>query len=720
MAALSGEPWRGLAKVVVRDAATGVNRRSYTVSVVDVVPDTASGNQATWEGAPGERLALRFEFDSSGTPTFDQADLVTVEMRLPGGSVIGSAWNPLISAGPISFRTLHFDSDPLNQSTSLSAARAGTLEIYLKVEDTTGPLTWSADSRGTFTAPAAHTVDWARGYFRSHIKNSFFKVSNIALAGAEPSTWGYPDPIHVRATLTDQLYEAATFTAQVRTTGGTVRRSKALSGVGPVLDFSFTLAASEVINNNFVSETDDVRLLISSAQFGTDEKYLWSPGGAADQAGDLTDTAILRYRSMGPSGIDVSKAFDNKFLAPATDFYTGGAGDVCWDFGTFTDPAPVTVGRVRLFFGTEVNFRPTLFSIQYSDQQDFQSNNQATVYTHPGTDPGAGWFEASFTPVSAIYWRVRGLSGKKVGEIQVWPDGTGIAYPHARIDNLTVSSPGRMVIDPRITFAQLLQIDDSTFGTPPLSKNVASGSRLTTELGFLAARARNSRGEGQNALAWTAKLWDTANLGGSEAAPQKTRSSVGSTQGGEAGWSDTFLGWDNSLPGGSWTHKQVITTANAVGLELTNTRNLTLLAVDPRVLLVLGAAASLEESAGHVMAGTSLEVRLSAFNALTGKRIILDSTPAPSVSFFRYEGGQLEYLDGAGIWQGFSLAVTANFHALTYNAATDTWGRTFPTEPSWGTSDVRLKCVAYVGGSPYTEHVYRELVGAYFPHHGYK
>lgn len=142
------------------------------------------------------------------------------------------------------------------------------------------------------------------------------------------------------------------------------------------------------------------------------------------------------------------------------------------------------------------------------------------------------------------------------------------------VSGANLTDDARVTIDPRLTFTQIMQDNNSTFQNPPTLLNTAT--RAVTDLGFLAARATNARAEGQNALTWTQKLWDNGTLVGSEAAPVATRADTSQTQSGQLGWSDGFMTWDEALPGGGWTHKAVLTTGDATGLELSNTRTLTL------------------------------------------------------------------------------------------------------------------------------------------------
>lgn len=200
---------------------------------------------------------------------------------------------------------------------------------------------------------------------------------------------------------------------------------------------------------------------------------------------------------------------------------------------------------------------------------------------------------------------------------------------------ITSTTPDTINVDPRITFSQLLQVNDNVFGTTPDTKNVVNGKRLSADLGFIAARSVSSRGEGVNGLVWTAKLWDSGNLVGSEASPVKTRTVTSTTQGTALGWSDAFIVWDNTLPAGGWTQKAIITTTNAIGLEVTNTRNLTLIASDPRIHLIISAGDTTSPGK-HWSPGESLTVGggvinnglKSVFDAGTMKFLLLRFNPS--------------------------------------------------------------------------------------------
>lgn len=277
--------------------------------------------------------------------------------------------------------------------------------------------------------------------------------------------------------------------------------------------------------------------------------------------------------------------------------------------------------------------------------------------------------------------------------------------------------------DPRITFSQLLQLNASSFATPPSSTNNTAGQRLTSDLGFLAARAVDSNGVGINGLAWTEKLWDTGLLVSSEASPSKTRASISQTKGGQAGWSDAFLTWDSSLPGGAWTQKEIVTTANATGLELTNTRALTLLSANPnyRVIAKLGPA-TITADLDHSHAGDPILATFAIFDTSTGFEVAPD-TGTPFVAIVRYDPAleRFEYADAAYVWQPCnpgpiyqhalisSIGDAKNFQRLFTAVNTSTWNA------------LDLFCIAgcKVGGTPYAAGSMREITGNPNGHGGY-
>jgi len=284
----------------------------------------------------------------------------------------------------------------------------------------------------------------------------------------------------------------------------------------------------------------------------------------------------------------------------------------------------------------------------------------------------------------------------------------------------------RITADPTINFTQLFQINDSAFGTPPSSKNVASGRRLTSDLGFLASRATTASGGtiADGALAWTKRLWDTGELIGSEASPVKQRASTSSTKGGQAGWSDAFLSWDNSLPSGSWTQKQTITTADMTGLESGNTRTLTLLASNPSIRIICGGGpAGATLSGVHCAPGLPFQVGLGALNVDTGVLQAIDSGGA-SILIARLQhtgvnAGYAEYLDSDGVtW--VRLAASSGYFWPLGEAVpgSKVYIRNFAGAQTrlWGDYDLFLVARAVIGGTPYSGGDKEIVVGPYNMH----
>jgi hypothetical protein len=146
---------------------------------------------------------------------------------------------------------------------------------------------------------------------------------------------------------------------------------------------------------------------------------------------------------------------------------------------------------------------------------------------------------------------------------------TGSPWTTAAVTTDTAS------VDPRLFTTHLLQIDDSTFSTPPLAGVDPDNTREVTKLGFLAFRITNARGEGANGVTVSEEIRDQAQLLGAGDYPART-GVVTDTRGGQAGWAPTFLTWDDTLPEGTWRHKTTLTTSDATGLDNDNERDYTL------------------------------------------------------------------------------------------------------------------------------------------------
>lgn len=209
--------------------------------------------------------------------------------------------------------------------------------------------------------------------------------------------------------------------------------------------------------------------------------------------------------------------------------------------------------------------------VQTAAARDYTWNTTATTVAGNGR-VNNGQFTVGSTATDVRITTPTNVFGGSADKEYAWAASGHPAGFALSGDNLTDDS--RVTVDPRITFSQVMQLNNTTFQTPPTALD--TNTRPVTSLGSLIARAVNARSEGQNSLAWTEKLWDNGELISSEASPAKTRSTTSQAQGGQNGWSDAFINWDNQLPTGNWTQKEVITTADVTGLELTNTQTVVL------------------------------------------------------------------------------------------------------------------------------------------------
>lgn len=161
-------------------------------------------------------------------------------------------------------------------------------------------------------------------------------------------------------------------------------------------------------------------------------------------------------------------------------------------------------------------------------------------------------------------------------------------------------------VDPRLTAVHLFQIDDDTFGTPPLSKNVASKEMLTSQTGFLATRILNARSEGQNGLT-VSQLLDPV-LPGTNVGPTST---VTALQGGQDGWT-SFLVWESSKPGGTWNKTSDVTAPSSIdgnSYLLASTDAYTMLAVNPNYRVIVGGGVASGGDAGdHWHPGETFQI----------------------------------------------------------------------------------------------------------------
>lgn len=273
--------FRGLAVVKVADAGGTFH---FSLSINDVDPSAAPVDQATWEGNPGDSFTLRLERLDVGDPANQDPTVVTITPRLPGGAQVGASVTVAVPAsGGVVTRTLHFDDDPLSQV--LENLRSGTLEMFIDVESAGGLQPWNANSRGANAGLLANTThDHAEGRLRSRFILSSESLSNVALAGAEPASWAFPDSIFSRFTFSAQSYEAFNLRARILSAAAATERDQTLSAGSANRDFSWTAVGGLTgrVGDSMAaaSEAKDVRLNFDAAQtFGGDPKFVFAATG---------------------------------------------------------------------------------------------------------------------------------------------------------------------------------------------------------------------------------------------------------------------------------------------------------------------------------------------------------------------------------------------------------------------------------------------------------
>lgn len=239
------------------------------------------------------------------------------------------------------------------------------------------------------------------------------------------------------------------------------------------------------------------------------------------------------------------------------------------------------------------------------------------------------------------------------GELRYVFDSSTLLSGYTLVDPQRQDKANDFDVDGRVNATQIMQANDNIFGTPPTSKDIVSGLRLNSDLGFVATRWINARGDGVPNLwlNWTEALYDFKQLTGTPASPTKSRGANATTQGGQAGWSDQFLTWDSSLPSGVWVHNSTITTTDMTGAGLNGTRNLTLISPDPRVQLIGGAGKTLADLNGtHFMLGENLLMG-SALAQDNVKTSFMADSAKVSIIRFNQTLGTTEFLNSSYQWQ---------------------------------------------------------------------
>lgn len=621
MPAIGGEPWRAAARADVFITAVPANRDSAWVTTT-VGSAQPTGDQALWEGAPGDTLTLRFKWQSEGTGSAQQAPtFATVECRLPGGGIVGAAWTVAFPAAGVEVtRTFHFDDAPL--SGVLDVIRSGMLEVYLNWGSTGGLAPWNVDSRGGSAGVlVTNDEDFARGYVRSTcIVSNNPAPSNVAIDGASPALFATPDPIHTRITFSAVKYRAHALELELlRAGGGVMERESTLAAQTAVNhDFSWTgtTGANRRVGNGMFlgSETKDLRVTMATLGFGGDNEYVFAASG--HEAGWTVDAELQ-----------------------------------------LTNPSELTVDP-------RLNMHNSL------------------------TDMQACLFYNQMTGVE--------------------------------------------------------------FLDPPSSGNQVSGQRQFPQAGFVGVRYSNARGEGQNSLSVTLKMWDYAELGGSEGSPQHTSSGTTVTRRDpppavvtpEAGWLPLAAsgGDENKLPitwttviAGQWKVKSVLTApTDLTGLEIYPessggsfwNRTLALISLNPNLKAVTGSTGFGDQRSHFNVGVDPLFIGFVLYDAIVSTTVPLDEPPETAVLRFNFTALELQYLDPADMEWKSAVGATIPRFVLDPTPDPNTWAKviltnaTSPAAALWTTDDLFVVSAGIKDGTPYVGHDIQLIVGNAFAHDG--
>lgn len=278
-----------------------------------------------------------------------------------------------------------------------------------------------------------------------------------------------------------------------------------------------------------------------------------------------------------------------------------------------------------------------------------------------------------------------------------------------------------VTVDPRVTVVSHLQANDNAFGTPPSSKLIVTRQRQTSDLGFVAVRVTNARGEGQNNVSYTYSLRDTAGL-----VSAKTASGSTATQGGETGWG-ALMSWDAALPGGSWTNTVGLSDASGTLVAADTTSVFALLASDPRIVVVTGGGASGGKNS-HFVAGEVFLCGMAPLRVDLGQAvgaIPMTTLTEPKVALTRFNPilGRAEFFNGTA-WVALGSGNATFFNCFTpqqlglgteafaYIATFGPSGAVYTTSTASWEFDVFVVGSIKVNGTPYGNYIQTPSVGA--------
>lgn len=265
------------------------------------------------------------------------------------------------------------------------------------------------------------------------------------------------------------------------------------------------------------------------------------------------------------------------------------------------------------------------------------------------------------------------------------------------------------LIDPRLTLRHLLQVNQGTFSTPPLSKeSPTSPNRLTSDLGFYSFNVRDARGtnigtaitRGVNGITVTTSFQDTNGLVTAETAPNTTSTTLG----GEAGWFplgdqvSKLKSWSDALPGGKWTLTVTVVTSDAQGITSPLTQDYFLLApnLDLRPVLTLENTDTL---GNHWHPGDTVRIGACVIDRNKVQVVAPDGNPKVAFLRFNQSSSKWEFWSAGNAWTILNGA-TFDFFNMGPGADATSFVLTQGTFSSWSTT-VQVFLLAIVGGVPY-------------------
>lgn len=555
MATFAGEPFRGQAYIRIGGALG--TQRNFSLSVVDVNPNVDPTDQATWTGAPGSSLTLRFEWNVVGAPAFEAPQDAQIQVRVPGGAAVGDTWTVALGDGNDSgtaTRTFHFDDNPLNEVAGSN--RWGALELYINIRDHEGVDDYEHDTRDAGGLPnlgVSATV--ARGYLRAPGTVSSFTITKDSLGGTdEPATWAYPDSIFVRSTLADTAYENFTLTASLKDDSATTRRTSAETSSDTVKDFTWSgdgsVTNTAKVLADLPTQNHDLEFALTAVDFGGDNKFIWASTG---HAAELVRTSDLVLTDDNRFNVDPSITVANM---------TRTSSEAVVNFGFHTVTGTFNVRNAR---------SENLNSTNHANDDDMTVRSRDVV---AGADQktissalapnGSGTYSVSYSynGPTATANRGTGTDGDTASH-----DTTGRSKTLKVIANGNGTRPSATASGTFVSLSDLLKLDTHPERDATLTKdtnpyaNPGDGevTNFVISADTLSAYAfvGDVNGTGRSGVNVDLELFKPD---GTQSGSTQTKTTVGAS---DLGWTTDDAAFDVIAPAGNWTLRSRV--------ELTNT-----------------------------------------------------------------------------------------------------------------------------------------------------